>query len=632
MLDLHTARSASFAAALGQLTGLEGLHAFTFAPCADLFQAHTHARHGVRRRRWCPSCVFEWSRAAAPLIDPLLWRFPFIECCPVHRIPLVERCPECRRRQPILTQRVPLGHCVRCGFLLTAGLSSVSEDFAALGPEGQWAVARAAAMARVLARSSMLRASPCRDAALACFGALLRRALEPSSAFPQLSFCALAHSLGIQPRFLPSLLCGEARPSLLFFLDSCLQLAVEPADVIYAPSDAPHALESLGRVRLPGDPDLWTLARDGREQAMARRHPARASALDAFIADPAALDLKSVARRFRSDMSSFSVMFPRRVGLARLRRFERLADRRAERSREFDRALDAQAVSGSAHSLGEVAQRLGVSTQVLSIESPAACDRFVASRERGCSSPARPDLVRCAEALRAALETPLGPTFEAVARSLGVSSGFLRRNFPVLNRRVVDLRERERAARRARLADTMRRAVIAPEPISAWALAARLGCSAETLRHADPALYARLASRVSRKAAAPHAQKRRSRSPDPPLLKRIADFFALELESAAPRFLSSIARDAGVTDSFLRTHFPVESRTLLDRLEALRVARWARARESLEREIASASPRSFKQFSEASRVSRPTLSRHFPDLLEQLRLAHACARARARRH
>lgn len=269
MFDLHSTRSISFAVALERLTGLEGLRAFTFASCADLFRAHTHAPCGVRCRRWCPSCFVEWSRASAPVIDPLLWRFPFIERCPVHRIPLVERCPECRRRQPILTQRVPMGYCVRCGGLLTAGLSSVSEDFAALGPEAQWAVARAAAMARLLARSSMLGAPPCPDAALACFGALLRRALESPPHLPQLSSCALARSLGIQPRFLPPLLCGEARPSLQFFLDACLQVAVEPADVVFAPSNVPAALESLGRVRLPDDLDLWTLACDAREEVLA---------------------------------------------------------------------------------------------------------------------------------------------------------------------------------------------------------------------------------------------------------------------------------------------------------------------------------------------------------------------------
>lgn len=362
-----------------------------------------------------------------------------------------------------------------------------------------------------------------------------------------------------------------------------------------------------------------------------RRHPARAEALDAFIADSKALDLEGVARRFRSGLSSFSVMFPRRARLARQRRLDRLAHRRAERSREFDRVLDAQAVSGPARSLGEVAQLLGVSTQVLSIASPTACDRFVASHERACSSPARPDLVRCADALRAAIETPLGPTFGAVARSLGVSSGFLRWKFPLLNRRLVDLRERERAARRARLADAMRRALAAPERISNRYLAARLGCSVRELSRADPVLYARLGSRATGRAAVPHARNRPSRSPDPALLKRIAELFALELESAAPRFLSLFARDAGVTVSFLRTQFPVESRSLLDRVEAARLAKWARVRESLEREVASASPRSFKQFSAASRVSPSSLSRHFPDLVEQLCAAYASARTRARR-
>lgn len=107
--------------ALAQLTGRADLAGHTFLPWRRLFSAH---RSGVVRRatkRWCARCLDEWHAHGVEPWEPLLWRLAPAEWCPVHRVPLSHRCPSCGRRLRLVTERVPPGHCERCGVLLHRG-------------------------------------------------------------------------------------------------------------------------------------------------------------------------------------------------------------------------------------------------------------------------------------------------------------------------------------------------------------------------------------------------------------------------------------------------------------------------------------------------------------------------------
>ena len=163
-LDLQSDCAPSFAGALESLTHLPGLHRLTFAACArGLAPSAKSAVGRVRvvgctRKRWCASCFAAWQADGLPLYEPLLWRFMLVERCPVHRVALLERCPTCDAAQPLVTQAVPIGHCVRCGHLLHDGAVIPATEVAALDLPERWALWRSVALSRLLAWTSTLEA------------------------------------------------------------------------------------------------------------------------------------------------------------------------------------------------------------------------------------------------------------------------------------------------------------------------------------------------------------------------------------------------------------------------------------------------------------------------------------------
>jgi len=78
---------------------------------------------------WCPSCLAQWRKQGQPLYQPLLWMFHIVTLCPVHRSPLLERCPHCQKRQLILaTNTTQPGACTACGAFLGQAASSCSGE------------------------------------------------------------------------------------------------------------------------------------------------------------------------------------------------------------------------------------------------------------------------------------------------------------------------------------------------------------------------------------------------------------------------------------------------------------------------------------------------------------------------
>lgn len=111
-------------ALLNQLTRRTDLHLLTLPWwVGDL------PRRGQLRATpaWCPVCLAEWRKQGQPLYQPLLWMFHIVTLCPVHRSPLLERCPRCQKRQLILaTNTTQPGACTSCGTFLGEEASSCS--------------------------------------------------------------------------------------------------------------------------------------------------------------------------------------------------------------------------------------------------------------------------------------------------------------------------------------------------------------------------------------------------------------------------------------------------------------------------------------------------------------------------
>ncbi|MDZ8071088.1 MAG: TniQ family protein [Nostoc sp. DedQUE08] len=65
-------------------------------------------------RAWCPCCWKEWQQENKTIYEPLLWSFKNVEFCLIHKQRLVEECPHCGSRLPVMTKFSPAGFCSRC--------------------------------------------------------------------------------------------------------------------------------------------------------------------------------------------------------------------------------------------------------------------------------------------------------------------------------------------------------------------------------------------------------------------------------------------------------------------------------------------------------------------------------------
>lgn len=382
-------------AALARLTGRVDLPGYTFLPWRRLFSAY---RCGVVRRagkRWCVRCLDEWHADGVEPWEPLLWRLAPAEWCPIHRVPLSHRCPSCGRPLRLVTERVPPGHCERCGVLLhrsDPALRAKPLDRRA-SRDVLWGWWVSVALGRMLS----VQADGVRHAGAEGFVRLINEAI----ARPGSGVLPLARHLGVTSTPLLRWRDRESLPSLPTYLDVCIRLGADPAAV----GSAGHGS------RVDDSPLPWR-----------RACPPRWS--------PHGSASGPVRGRAAADHWS-----------------------------QVETRLDRVMGEGDWRTVGDVVHRLGISATTFANRLPdrhamvvAQCaERRVAEREAFHD--------RCANVLDAALAAAQPPSACAVARECGVRPTTLRGWFPKRYARLVECHAEARAKARARLLVKRRQSV-----------------------------------------------------------------------------------------------------------------------------------------------------------------------------
>jgi AraC-like DNA-binding protein len=214
-------------------------------------------------------------------------------------------------------------------------------------------------------------------------------------------------------------------------------------------------------------------------------------------------------------------------------------------------------------SLNEIAKRLGYRHgTTLRCYFPQISDQVRANhlaysqgkRRGGCSM----TRLQSNEVIRDALETALKeeppPTLGKVARSLGyVSPQALRPKFPDLCKALTEKRRKIMSDRRAKIEGELRQAIESNPPIYLGAISEKLGYkTTATLRTAFPNECREIRER--------HEKYNKNQ-----LLLKIGAALQSILIELPPPPLNTALRRIGVSDGFLRKHFPHEHRTISSR-------------------------------------------------------------------
>jgi len=201
------------------LTGRADLDRLSMLPWAGAIPARSLLR---RKRAWCPDCYRAWEASGIPAYDPLIWTIEAVTACHRHHRPLRALCPNprCRRAVPVLAFRASPGRCAHCGVWL--GEEDARDEGEAQGDEGMREhVARAAAVAELLASTATMAPLSSRENVAHAVGRLTRRGVE--GRVPN-----IARTLDLSPGTLQSWYQGRRLPTLPALLHLSAGLGLSP--------------------------------------------------------------------------------------------------------------------------------------------------------------------------------------------------------------------------------------------------------------------------------------------------------------------------------------------------------------------------------------------------------------------
>jgi len=216
-----------------------------------------------------------------------------------------------------------------------------------------------------------------------------------------------------------------------------------------------------------------------------------------------------------------------------------------------------------APSLNEMAERLGYSKPcTLRRYFPQTCDQITANylkcsqgkRRGGWSTTRLQSNEAMLAALEAALEEESPPSMEQVARSLGyVSSQSLRPQFPEICKALSEKRRKIVSERRGKVEGELRQAIKIDPPVSLNAIGEKLGYKGTaTLRTMFPNECREICLRYEG-----HIRKQ--------FLSKVESALQPILIETPPPPLNASLQRIGVSDGFLRKHFPTQHRAIAAR-------------------------------------------------------------------
>jgi len=465
-------------AVLEMATLRHGLSDLTLLAFADLF-SESHLFRNMSA--WCPSC-FESRRLHGVRYESLLWTIGIVKFCPLHREPLEEICPHCRRRSRPLAAHARPGYCPRCGGWLGGSGGPGEKSMSQSDVEREIWIAKS--IGDLLAAAPNLKTSPLRER----LRINLSTCIDAATGGNLLAFTDITQTSRGALRYWVS---GTHRPQIGALLRICYEIRVPVTQLLGDPASTAFDIAPLRndrgiQLRRHGDEVRLAMDRALREdpppsvhQVARRLHFARAERL--YQIDRARSE--RLAARHRASIRALQPR-PR-------------APRRCERP-QMQRILEDSLARECPVSVSEIAAQNGYANAgCIRLEFSDLCGAI----GRKLAQLKKAEMNANGEVLKAALREDPPPTAGQLAGKLGFSSpGVLARNFPVLYTALLARRNDYAKARRKQLHSDLMCALEENPAPTVPAVCERLGISTSWLycQHRD----------LARAIAARHLQQR----------------------------------------------------------------------------------------------------------------------------
>lgn len=107
------------------LTGRQEIERMTMQFCGTTI---THKGMLRDHQAWCPDCLSDKQKNGLPIYNPLLWSLATVTICEVHKMPLQELCPNCKKKHRPLDWRSRPGYCSKCQHWLGSNFESLRKS------------------------------------------------------------------------------------------------------------------------------------------------------------------------------------------------------------------------------------------------------------------------------------------------------------------------------------------------------------------------------------------------------------------------------------------------------------------------------------------------------------------------
>jgi hypothetical protein len=172
-------------------------------------------------KAWCPICYQERHQNGHVVDEQLLWTSNLITICPQHEKPLVDLCPHCNHKSPLLNWQSRPGYCSKCGEWLGINqyLKTFTDGEASIKLQLEWQSWTANVVGELISTAQSFESAPSKENIRKSLNLVIDKVAENNAA-------AFSRIIGVPKNSLSMWQSTNTLPELNILLKICYELEI----------------------------------------------------------------------------------------------------------------------------------------------------------------------------------------------------------------------------------------------------------------------------------------------------------------------------------------------------------------------------------------------------------------------